>query len=96
MNDREIIQASGALKELKKTSLAWLYPIHYASYTIWRAETMRDTNPKRGIAMTIRTQEPASMQTTEHPHIVHVAGICGGRPTHQGQSYCRQPHRSTL
>jgi uncharacterized protein (DUF433 family) len=31
--------------------------------------------------MTIRTQEAASMQPTEHPYIVRVAGICGGRPT---------------
>jgi uncharacterized protein (DUF433 family) len=34
--------------------------------------------------MAIRTQEAASMQPTEHPYIVRVAGVCGGRPTIKG------------
>jgi len=31
--------------------------------------------------MTSKSQEAAVVQSTEHPHIVRVAGICGGRPT---------------
>lgn len=31
--------------------------------------------------MTSEPQEAAFVQLTEHPHIVRVAGICGGRPT---------------
>jgi uncharacterized protein (DUF433 family) len=34
--------------------------------------------------MRISTQEAAAMQPTEHPYIVRVAGICGGRPTIKG------------
>jgi uncharacterized protein (DUF433 family) len=34
--------------------------------------------------MTTRTQEVASMQPTEHPYIVRVPGLCGGRPTIKG------------
>lgn len=34
--------------------------------------------------MTTETSETPSMQQTEHPHIVCVAGICGGRPTIKG------------
>ena len=31
--------------------------------------------------MTNATQQTLSVQQTEHPHIVHVADISGGRPT---------------
>jgi uncharacterized protein (DUF433 family) len=31
--------------------------------------------------MTGKPQEAAFVQPTEHPYIVRVAGICGGRPT---------------
>jgi uncharacterized protein (DUF433 family) len=31
--------------------------------------------------MTSKPQETAFVQPTEHPHIVRVAGVCGGRPT---------------
>ena len=31
--------------------------------------------------MTSKPQEAAFVQPTEHPYIVRVAGICGGRPT---------------
>jgi uncharacterized protein (DUF433 family) len=30
------------------------------------------------------TTAASSVQQTEHPHIVHVPGICGGRPTLKG------------
>jgi uncharacterized protein (DUF433 family) len=31
--------------------------------------------------MTSKSRETALVQPTEHPHIVRVAGVCGGRPT---------------
>ena len=31
-----------------------------------------------------KTLEAPSMQQTEHPYIVRVAGVCGGRPTIKG------------
>ena len=31
--------------------------------------------------MASKPQETGFVQSTEHPHIVRVAGICGGRPT---------------
>jgi uncharacterized protein (DUF433 family) len=34
--------------------------------------------------MTTETVEVPIEQQTEHPHIVQVAGICGGRPTIKG------------
>jgi uncharacterized protein (DUF433 family) len=34
--------------------------------------------------MISKTQEVAFVQPTEHPYIVRVAGICGGRPTIKG------------
>ena len=34
--------------------------------------------------MTMETSETPSVQQTEHPYIVCVAGICGGRPTIKG------------
>jgi uncharacterized protein (DUF433 family) len=30
--------------------------------------------------MTIESQEVSAVQPTEHPYIVRVAGVCGGRP----------------
>jgi uncharacterized protein (DUF433 family) len=36
------------------------------------------------ISMTTQQQRTPAMQETEHPYIVRVAGICGGRPTIKG------------
>jgi uncharacterized protein (DUF433 family) len=34
--------------------------------------------------MSLNTKEVASVQYTEHPHIVRVSGVCGGRPIIKG------------
>jgi uncharacterized protein (DUF433 family) len=42
------------------------------------------TTPQQGRLMTSKPQEAAFVQTTAHPYIVRLAGICGGRPTIKG------------